>query len=124
MISKGEKRGKIALTSSSILLVFVIVSFATTMYIRVGLDFKRNVFRLLGFAIASVLLLLTTLYYLSMIEDFLLLSFFLFSSIFLFINEAIRIYLRKHSMGDILENHPRLYWLTRGKIVKKSPRSS
>lgn len=96
----------------------MVVAFAATMYIRVELDFKRNIFRVAGHAISSILLLLTILFYFSLISAFLFLAWFLFSSIFLLVNEVIRIYLRKHSMKDILENHPRLYWLTRGKLVR------
>ena len=89
------------------------------MYVRVELDFKRNVFRVAGHTIATVLFFIMILYALSVVSEGLLLSWFLFAAAFLFVNEVIRIYLRRHSMRDILENHPRLFWLTRGKVVKR-----
>jgi hypothetical protein len=104
---------------SSILVIGVSVFFAATMYIRVELDFKRNAFRVAGHSLSSILVLLATLYSISILSLVVLLEWLVFCSIFLFINEVIRIYLRKHSMKDILENHPTLYWLTRGKIRRK-----
>jgi hypothetical protein len=90
------------------------------MYIRVELDFKRNLFRVAGHFVASVLLLLIPLDFFQIVANSILLGWFLLCSIFLMINEVIRIYLRRHSMKDILENHPTLYWLTRGKIRKEA----
>src|SRR5579883_1163999 len=94
--------------------------FVVTMYIRVELDFKRNLFRVAGHFVASVLLLLIPLDFFQIVANSILLGWFLLCSIFLMINEVIRIYLRRHSMKDILENHPTLYWLTRGKIPKEA----
>ncbi|SRR5579875_2139909 len=106
------------------LLALVILLFAITMYIRVELDFKRNVFRILGHSIATLLLVLLAGEYLGIFPSSWTLSWFLFSSVYLLINEIIRIYLRKHAMSDILQNHPRLYWLTRGKFRKTRDRGT
>jgi hypothetical protein len=107
------------LTSEDLLLILAMV-FVVTMYIRVELDFKRNLFRVAGHFVASVLLLLIPLDFFQIVANSILLGWFLLCSIFLMINEVIRIYLRRHSMKDILENHPTLYWLTRGKIRKEA----
>ncbi|MHB8568219.1 MAG: hypothetical protein ACYC7D_09170 [Nitrososphaerales archaeon] len=98
----------------------VIVVLGVTMYIRVELDFKKNVFRLLGHLIASILLGLLAGYEIGILSLTDTLWWLLFSSVYLLINETIRIYLRKHRMSDILQNHPRLYWLTRGKLKGKN----
>ncbi|GEM_PF-1727638 len=107
------------MTSEDLLLILAMV-FVVTMYIRVELDFKRNLFRVAGHFVASVLLLLIPLDFFQIVANSILLGWFLLCSIFLMINEVIRIYLRRHSMKDILENHPTLYWLTRGKIRKEA----
>ncbi len=103
------------------LAMLVSIFSAGTMFIRVELDFKRNAFRVVGHSIAAILVILTIFSYFSIIQINLLLEWLLLSVIFLLINEVIRIYLRKHSMNDILENHATLYWLTRGKLRRKSP---
>ena len=102
------------------LIAAVIVVSAVTMYIRVELDFKRNVFRLAGHAIATVLLVLLLGYELAYFSIAIPVSWLLLSSLYLLINEVIRIYLRKHKMSDILQNHPRLYWLARGRLKTAS----
>ncbi len=86
------------------------------MYIRVELDFKRNVFRVAGHTIATILWVLLAAFELGYMELTVPLTWLLLSSIYLLINEIIRIYLRKHNMSDILQNHPRLYWLARGRL--------
>jgi hypothetical protein len=101
------------------IIALVILVFAITMYIRVELDFKRNIFRIAGHTIATFLLVFLVLYELGVLDLSLAVSWLLFSSVYLLINETIRIYLRKHKMSDILQNHPRLYWLARGKIKTK-----
>ena len=101
--------------SYSAVLYLAIIVFIAMMYVRVELDFKRNLFRVAGHALATLLLLALAVSLLGFGLDGLLIDLFLLSVVFLFVNEVIRIYLRKHSMKDILENHPRLYWLARGK---------
>ena len=97
-------------------LVVITALISITMYVRVELDFKRNVFRIIGHGIATVLLLLLAIFELSFISISIVLSWLLLSCVYLFVNELIRIYLRKKKMTDILQNHPKLYWLTRGKL--------
>jgi hypothetical protein len=113
---KNSERGVFINLNDNDLFFLIALLFAATMYIRVELDFKRNFFRVAGHFLATVLVLLTILAYLGTIPLSTMLWWFLLSSVFILINEIIRIYLRKHSMKDILQNHPRLYWLTRGKI--------
>lgn len=103
-----------------VLISIIIVVFAATMYVRVELDFKRNVFRLFGHSISTALLLLLALALLGVVSQSIPIWWFLFASVYLFVNELIRIYLRRHRMSDILQNHPRLYWLTRGKLRRSN----
>ncbi len=97
----------------------VTATFAIMMYIRVELDFKRNAFRVIGHGLATVLVMLTAFSLIRLTDIGPALSWLLLCSVFLLVNEVIRIYLRKHQMKDILQNHPRLYWLTRGKVRKQ-----
>ena len=100
-------------------MTIILLTFVATMYIRVELDFKKNVFRVAGHLLATILLLLTLLNLGGIADVSILLEWFLISALFLLINETIRIYLRRHSMSDLLQNHPRLYWLVRGCIGTK-----
>lgn len=104
---------------SNELVALIVIVLAVTMYIRVELDFKRNAFRIFGHIISSILLALLVGFELGVLDITLVLWWLLFSSAYLLVNEIIRIYLRKHKMNDILQNHPRLYWLTRGKLKAK-----